>query len=50
MQSVLIVDDDRILRKMIVRAIEKASDQLRLFEAADGQVAIDILDFNGTTF
>ena len=44
MQSVLIVDDDRILRKMIVRAIEKASDQLRLFEAADGQVAIDILD------
>jgi len=44
MQSVLIVDDDRILRKMIARALEKASGQLRLFEAADGQVAIDILD------
>jgi len=44
MKSILIVDDDRILRQVIVRAIEKASDQVRLIEAADGQEAIDILD------
>ncbi len=44
MKSVLIADDDGILRKMITRALENASDQLRIFEAEDGQVAIDILD------
>ncbi len=44
MKSILIADDDRILRKVIVRAMEKISDQLRIFEAEDGQVAIDILD------
>ena len=44
MKSVLIADDDRILRKVVVRAMEKASDQLRVFEAEDGQAAIDILD------
>ena len=44
MKSVLIVDDDRVLRKVIVHALGKASDQLQLFEAEDGQVAIDILD------
>jgi len=44
MKNILIVDDDRILRKRVVRAMEKASDQLQLFEAEDGQVAIDILD------
>jgi len=44
MQSVLIVDDDRVLRKVIVQIMEKASDQLQLFEAEDGQVAIDTLD------
>ncbi len=44
MKSVLIVDDDRILRKVIARAIEKASDHLRTLEAEDGQVAIEILD------
>ncbi len=44
MKSVLIADDDRILRKVIARAMENASDQLQLFEAEDGQAAIDILD------
>jgi CheY-like chemotaxis protein len=44
MKSILIVDDDRILRKVIMRALEKASDQLQLFEAEDGQVAIDTLN------
>jgi CheY-like chemotaxis protein len=44
MKSVMIVDDDRILRKVIVRALENASDQLQLFEAEDGQVAIETLD------
>jgi YesN/AraC family two-component response regulator len=44
MKSVLIVDDDRVLRKVIVRVMENASDQLQLFQAEDGQVAIDILD------
>ena len=43
MKSVLIVDDDRVLRKLIVRAMEKASDHLKIFEAEDGQMAIDIL-------
>ena len=44
MKSVLIADDDRILIKVVVREMKKASDQLRGFEAEDGQVAIDILD------
>jgi CheY-like chemotaxis protein len=44
MKSVLIADDDRILRKVVVRAMEKASDQLRVLEAEDGQAAIDILN------
>jgi len=44
MKSVLIVDDDRVLRKVLLHALEKASDQLQLFQAEDGQVAIDILD------
>ncbi len=44
MKSVLIVDDDRVLRKVLLHALENANDQLQLFEAGDGQVAIDILD------
>lgn len=44
MKSVLIADDDRVLRKMIAVALEKASADLRIFEAEDGQVAIDVLE------
>jgi CheY-like chemotaxis protein len=44
MKSVLIADDDRILRKMVSTALESASDDLKIFEAEDGQVAIDILE------
>jgi len=44
MKGVLIADDDRVLRKMISLALEKASAELRIFEAEDGQVAIDILE------
>ena len=44
MKSVLIADDDRILRKMLTVSLENASDELRIFEAEDGQVAIDILE------
>ena len=44
MKSVLIADDDRILRKVVVRAMEKAGGPLRVFEAEDGQAAIDILN------
>ena len=40
----LIADDDRVLRKMIAVALEKASGDLRIFEAEDGQAAIDILE------
>ena len=44
MKNVLIADDDRILRKMVSVALESASDELKVFEAEDGQVAIDILE------
>jgi len=44
MKSVLIADDDRILRKMLSVALESASDALQVFEAEDGQVAIDVLE------
>jgi len=44
MKSVLIADDDRVLRKLISVSLEKASEELRIFEAEDGQVAIDILE------
>ena len=44
MKSVLIADDDRILRKMLSVALKSASDELRIFEAEDGQVAIDVLE------
>jgi CheY-like chemotaxis protein len=44
MKSVLIADDDRILRKMLSIALKSVSETLRIFEAEDGQVAIDILE------
>jgi len=44
MKSVLIADDDRVLRKLISVALEKTEEELRIFEAEDGQVAIDILE------
>ncbi len=44
MKSVLIADDDRILLKMLSVALEGASDALQVFEAEDGQVAIDVLE------
>lgn len=44
MKSVLVADDDRVLRKMLSVALESGIDDLSVFEAEDGQVAIDILE------
>ncbi len=44
MKRVLIADDDRILRKVIARAIEKAGEHLQALEAEDGQAAVELLD------
>jgi len=43
MQRVLIAEDDAILVKRLVRALEKYSHRLVVLAAADGQEAMDIL-------
>lgn len=43
MQRVLIADDDAILLKRMVRALEKHRDRLAVATAVDGQAAMDVL-------
>ncbi len=43
MEKILIAEDDRILSKMIIRALEKHKNKFELFPARDGEEAIAIL-------
>jgi len=43
MEKILIVDDDRILSKMITNALGKYADKFELFPASDGEEAIAVL-------
>jgi len=46
MKTILIADDDRLLRRMLVRALEKTGRELNVLEADDGEEAIDLIAKN----
>jgi len=43
MKTVLVVDDDRLLRQILVRALNKVSSDLLILEAGDGEEAIALM-------
>lgn len=46
MKTILIADDDRVLRQRLVHALNKATGDLALMEAGDGAVAVERLKDN----
>lgn len=42
--TVLVVDDERGIRKLVSRNIKKADNRIITFEAANGQMALELLD------
>ncbi|MBI9084425.1 MAG: response regulator [Desulfobacterales bacterium] len=46
MKTILIADDDRVLRQRLVHALSKARGDLVLIEAGDGEVAVKALKDN----
>jgi len=48
--TVLIVDDERGIRKLVARNIKKSDNRVVVFEAANGQMALELLEEIRTKF
>ena len=48
--TVLVVDDERAIRKVVSRGIKESDERLTVFEAANGKMALDILEEIRTKF
>ena len=49
-QTVLVVDDERAIRKVVSRGIKESDERITVFEAANGKMALEILDEIRTKF